>query len=235
MSHIGVIPARAGSVRFPGKNRALLGGVELWRRAVDKSLKTMDRTIINTDDDKIMAEFAGINSRCEIYLRPKHLRDGQSYRIDDVIMEMAKTLDFKYGDIIHLFQCTMPFVSVYTIELSKDILDCEKCSYKYIESVQSIHEVPNLLHAYSQRVLKDGWVGFAFPEERKAHYNSQLKPRHVAFGGHIACKVSSLWVHQNIWGANSLGIIVDETEAIDIDTEEDLKVAESLITAGLAV
>ena len=228
--HIGVIPARAGSKRFPGKNRAELGGVPLWRMAVDKSLQSMNRTIVNTDDQDIEEK---IFKPVEFYWRPKDLRDGQSYRIDDVLIEMVRhsSWSIKDEDIIHLFQCTSPFVSRGTIEAGIKVFT----DYPDADSVQSLCEVSNTLHAYSQRVYRDGYVRFAFPSEREVHFNSQAKPAHYSFAGYVACRVSSLLKHNNIWGEKAVGLSVNPLEMTDIDTEEDLKFAEACINSRVTV
>lgn len=249
MNHIGIIPARAGSKRFPGKNRALLGGVELWRIAVDKSLRVMDRTIVNTDDDLIVPDdiyppspFRG--GTCERYERPEHLRDGQSYRIDDVLIEMAQTLKFDDDDVIHLFQCTNPLLRIETVMAFYSILKGEYPQphdhYDDTDSVQSICKVPNTLHAYSQRIIEGSMhhrslVKFAYPEERNAHFNSQSKPDHWYFAGYIACRVGSLLKHGNIWGEKSIGFSVNNVEAMDIDTEVDLAIVELIVAAQFSV
>ncbi|HDY89673.1 MAG TPA: hypothetical protein ENH82_16365 [bacterium] len=234
--HIGIIPARAGSKRFPGKNRAELGGVPLWRMAVDKSLQSTDLTIVSTDDVKIIDQiFADPDERIKFSRRPKHLVDGQSYRIDDVLIEMVPILIRNYmvspEDIIHLFQCTSPFVSRGTIEAGIKVF----ADYPDADSVQSLCEVSNTLHAYSQRVYRDGYVRFAFPSEREVHFNSQTKPAHYSFAGYVACRVSSLLKHNNIWGKKAVGLSVNPLEMTDIDTEEDLKFAEACINSRVTV
>lgn len=223
--NIGVIPARAGSKRFPGKNRAKFNSLELWKIAAQKSLNTMDRTIVNTDDPEIQP-----GNLCERYERPPHLTDGMSYRIDDVLIEMTKTLKFEHDDIICLFQPTSLFISYNTIhKIIRAFKDHNA------ESVQALCKVSNTHHAFSQRVFEDGWVKFAFPHFRNRCYNSQRKPDHYVFAGFVACRVNSLFFNNEIWGWRSVGIEVPEIESFDIDTKEDLEYAQSVLTAGFAV
>lgn len=226
--NIGIIPSRLDSKRFPGKGWALLGGIPLWKRAVQLSQKHMDRSIVSTDDMKIIEDDSFL---FEYFIRPEHLTDGLSYRIDDVMLYMIPKCGFKDKDILYLFQPTNTFISNLTIE--KAIYGFDK--YPEIESAQSVYEVNNIYHAYSQRVFKDGWVNFAFPELRNKYPHYQQKPNHYVFAGLIACRVKALLENQNIWGTRSLGIVASDIETIDIDTEEDLKYAESLIAAGVAV
>lgn len=209
--HIGVIPARKGSKRLKGKNRREINGVPLWERAVIKSNATCEMTVVNTDDELIMPTDA------IRYERPANLTDGMSYRIDDVLLEMS--VNFEDHDIIHLFQPTNPFIKTETVEKAKTLFEV----YDFVDSVQAIHRVPNIYHAYSQRIKRNGFIEFAFPEEREECFNSQRKPEHYIFGGYVACRVSSLRKFKNIWGYVSLGVEIGKDELIDIDTEEDLK------------
>jgi CMP-N-acetylneuraminic acid synthetase len=216
--HIGVIPARAGSQRFPGKNRARIDDKPLWSIAVETAQKAkLDRVIINSDDLKIMAK-----ATCEKYERPENLRDGQSYRIDDVMIEMAQKLDLKPDDRIHLIQCTSPFITYIHVDMGRRILDM----YSNVDSAQLVVRVPNSSHAYSQRINVEGSMKFKYPTDRNKCFNSQKKPDHYIFCGYVAFKVASLLKNKNIWGKNSLPIIGVKKCGIDIDTPEDLDYAE---------
>lgn len=228
--HIGVIPARAGSKRFPGKNRAKFNGTSLWAIATEKSLKMCDLTIVNTDDPQIPDDSGEVlyEGSIKVYRRPKHLTDGISYRIDDVIIEMVENLGLEDEDIIHLFQPTSPFLSEETVDKGKKLFQ----HLNYIDSVQSIYKVNNTFHAYSQRKVNNGFIDFAFPELRNEHYNSQKKPEHFVFAGYVACRVGSLRKNKSLWGA-SIGIPVDELETVDIDTREDLDAAIRLARTNL--
>lgn len=62
---VGVIPARYGSTRFPGKVLALLGNQTILRRVHDRASRCsqLDQVVIATDDDRILREvlaFGGI-------------------------------------------------------------------------------------------------------------------------------------------------------------------------------
>lgn len=82
---LGVIPARYGSVRFPGKALARLNGKTLiqrvWERA--KAAKSLDRLVVATDDERIrraVKEFGG-----EAMMTGSSLRSGT-----DRVWEVAK-------------------------------------------------------------------------------------------------------------------------------------------------
>jgi len=60
---IGIIPARYGSTRFPGKPLALIGGIPMIARVVQRvqSSKVFDHVLVATDDERIAeaAKLAG--------------------------------------------------------------------------------------------------------------------------------------------------------------------------------
>ena len=55
LSFIGIIPARYASTRFPGKPLAMLGGMTMIERVYRQVSKALDRVVVATDDDRIMA------------------------------------------------------------------------------------------------------------------------------------------------------------------------------------
>ena len=62
MKFIGIIPARYGSSRFPGKPLALLGGKPVIQRVYEQVAQALDETYVATDDERIynkVLEFGG--------------------------------------------------------------------------------------------------------------------------------------------------------------------------------
>lgn len=55
LTFIGIIPARYASTRFPGKPLAMLGGMTMIERVYRQVSKVLDRVVVATDDDRIMA------------------------------------------------------------------------------------------------------------------------------------------------------------------------------------
>jgi 3-deoxy-manno-octulosonate cytidylyltransferase (CMP-KDO synthetase) len=64
MKRLGIIPARYGSTRFPGKPLALIGGKTMIERVYAQASKAnLDQVVVATDNDKIASEvlrFGGI-------------------------------------------------------------------------------------------------------------------------------------------------------------------------------
>ena len=54
LSSIGIIPARYGSTRFPGKPLAIIGNKSMLQRVYDQStLSNLDKVLVATDDVRI--------------------------------------------------------------------------------------------------------------------------------------------------------------------------------------
>ncbi len=217
--HMGIIPCRAGSKRFPGKNRALFGGIPLYQRAVQLSMSVLDSTLMTSDDAEILA-----NVDCEKHIRPAHLATGNGYRIDDVLIDIANTIR-EVPEFMHLIQVTSPFLYPYYIEEGRKSLNQGD-----FDSVQLVVPVSNSQHSFSQRKINnDGTIEFCYPEDRNKHYNSQSKPVHYSFAGYVGFKAKSLLETGSIWGKKSKPIIGDHTVFVDIDNPYDLEYAEFIL------
>lgn len=108
MKVIGVIPARYGSKRFPGKPLAILNGKPMVQWVYEKALKSkyLERVIVATDNVRIMRvvwNFGG-----EAMLTSKKLRSGT-----DRVAEVSKKIS---ADIVLNIQGDEPLISPETIE-----------------------------------------------------------------------------------------------------------------------
>lgn len=64
MKVIGIIPARYGSTRFPGKPLAMIGGKTMIRRTCEQVLKSsLDDVVVATDDQRIFDEVCSFGGK----------------------------------------------------------------------------------------------------------------------------------------------------------------------------
>lgn len=132
MKIIGVIPARYGSKRFPGKPLAFLNGKPMiqWVYQQASRSKYLDRVIVATDDVRIMRvvwNFGG-----EAMLTSKKAKSGT-----DRTAEVAKKIS---ADIIVNIQGDEPLISPRTID----------------QVVQSLRKDNHILMATAACPMKDG-------------------------------------------------------------------------------
>ena len=108
MKIIGVIPARYGSKRLPGKPLAMIKGLPMIQWVYERAArsKALDRVIVATDDVRIMRtvwKFGG-----QAMLTPKSLRSGT-----DRVAEVSKKMG---ADIIINIQGDEPLIRADTID-----------------------------------------------------------------------------------------------------------------------
>lgn len=108
MSVVGVIPARYGSTRLPGKPLVPILGKSLVRRVYEQALKckTLDMVCVATDDQRIVDEMRSVGGRA-IMTSPDHPSG------TDRIAETLSILDNEGAarpEIIVNIQGDMPFV-----------------------------------------------------------------------------------------------------------------------------
>ena len=68
---IGIIPARYGSTRFPGKPLALIGGKPMIERVYHQATKALEEVYVATDDQRIYDAVVGFGGRA-IMTRSDH-------------------------------------------------------------------------------------------------------------------------------------------------------------------
>jgi CMP-N-acetylneuraminic acid synthetase len=104
---IGLITARGGSKRLPGKNIKTLAGKPMiaWTIEAAEESKQCSRIIVSTEDDKI----AYVSSQwgAEVLTRPKALAKDDTLSID-VIVHAINELGLGNADYILLLQPTSP-------------------------------------------------------------------------------------------------------------------------------
>lgn len=69
----GVIPARWGSTRFPGKSLAMISGKSMIARVAERALEStkLDEVVVATDDERIRNALEGLDVRV-VMTRPDH-------------------------------------------------------------------------------------------------------------------------------------------------------------------
>ena len=134
MKIIGLIPARKGSKRIPGKNLKFLGGITLLRRAIETAInsKVFDQVIVSSDWDECI-QVAALNHAGWIY-RPSELATDESHDFQwvqhaleimtgfDIFVILRPTSPFRTKDTIvravNKFQAYQPADSLRAVEVT---------------------------------------------------------------------------------------------------------------------
>ena len=110
MSVVGIVMARAGSKRLPGKNIADLGGKPLIAHTCEAALASgvLDAIYVNTDSPEIASAAADAGVPCPA-LRPKHLAaDDTTSRDSNLFLLDLLTKRGERYDAIAVLQATSP-------------------------------------------------------------------------------------------------------------------------------
>lgn len=226
----GLILARGGSKSIPLKNMAQLCGRPLMDYTITaaQSTGTISRIFCSTDHEKIahLCEKSGV----EVQQRPDELASDDASSLD-VIIYAIKTLikqEPRVSGIFVLLEPTSPFLLPEHIEACVAKLQSDPEA----DSAQTIAPLPHLHHAYNQRYIEAGTVRFCFPDERVGKHNRQRKPTFYSHGNLRAFRTESILKNRDIYGRRSIPHIIPMLYAIDIDSHEDLELAEWFIKTG---
>lgn len=224
MKILGIIPARGGSKRTPGKNIKLLAGKPLIAYTIEAAQKSkyIDKIIISTEDTSIAEVAASLGA--EIIIRPEELATDTAKTapvIEHAIDEMEK-----HGyipDIIVLLQATCPL---------RDEKVVDEALERLINSGKD-----SIFTAAKLRKSMPLWKR-SFEGEATALYDYHFRPRHQDThlmediysenGALYAIKFDAFKKHKDFLG-ESVEIYEMTSGHCDIDTPEDFAYAEQMI------
>ena len=224
---LAVIPAKARSTRFPGKNKALLAGKPLVTRAVEAALESalFHTVMVSTDDDHI-AEFAQAAGAEVPFLRnaaltedtvetPAVVRDAVSwYRAN-------REASFEW---VCILQPTCP------LRTPRDIVDSRACisaagQVDAVVSVSKYHHHPYwALRVQDQRLLPDKPAKVT---ESRQHLPDLYHPDGTVYWWRVAALLGSF----NLYDGVVVPYFTPPDSVLDIDYAHDLTRAESRLQA----
>lgn len=230
-SVIALIPARAGSVRIPGKNRRLLAGHPLiaYTIAAAKQSGIFDAIIVSTDSD-LTAELAIQYGACVHGRKPEHATS------ESPDIEWVRDF-FSHGypaENFSILRPTSPFRTAATIQRAWNLFrDSGADSLRAMEPWNGPH--PGKMWTYSNVTLRispilSGWTAHApyhsSPTQSLmpvARQNASLEMARVGVLSGIVPTIA---------GDDVLPFWTIEPEGVDLNTPEDWAKAEAKIASG---
>jgi CMP-N-acetylneuraminic acid synthetase len=226
-SAVGLVPARGGSRTIPRKNVRPLAGrplIEHVLRAIRES-GAVDRVVVSTDDEEIAAVARAAGAETP-FLRPAELA-GDDVSGIAVVAHALEWLAAEEGyepELVLLVQPTEPFVRPEQIRAALDLL-VERGADSAITTV----EVPRNFHPFHVRLADgDGWLRFDRPDEHAAHPTRQSDPPRYAFGNLYWFRREAFLAERQVEPGRRVGLPIDPLSALDLNTEEDWRLAELL-------
>jgi len=134
-THItGIIPARYGSTRFPGKALADIRGKSMIQRVYEQAIKTLHRVVVATDDQRIADHVKNFG---EVVMTGVHHQSGT-----DRCAEVIEKLAIHSGYIINI-QGDEPFIQPEQIQALSLVLDGFTEIATLIKKAEDVDELEN--------------------------------------------------------------------------------------------
>jgi len=224
---LGIIPARSGSKRVPGKNMRLLNGKPLLRYALDAALNSKELTAIAvSSDDETILNYAGeYHSKIHCIQRPEYLSTDQSTALEYVqhtleFLEKHNALNF---DLVVIIQVTSPFTISDDIDSAIECLEASKA-----DCAASVRKVPHDLHPIKFKRIEHGLLVPIVEAENGRMAAHQLDPVYVRNGAVYASRIDLIQKNQ-LLNENCAAFIMPDERSLDINTEMDLRFAQFLM------
>jgi len=245
---LGIIPARYGSTRFPGKPLADIGGKPMIQRVYEQACKELDDVYVATDDQRIhdaVIAFGGNVVMTSVNHQSGTDRCAEALR---TIMDIEKK---EFAAVINI-QGDEPFIS------PKQIASVARCfaddSTQLATLVKPVVETEDLFNPNKPKVVvtsdkkalyfSRSPIPYLRGEEAESWVTSHQYYNHIGLYGYradVLFEITKLPIgvlekaeslEQLRWLENGYAIRVEETneQAHGIDTPEDL---EKLLKSGL--
>lgn len=246
MKFIGIIPARYGSSRFPGKPLADMGGKPMIQRVYEQVKKALNEVWVATDDERILKAVENFGGKA-VLTSPDH-KSGTD-RCNEAFSKIGNGFD-----VVINVQGDEPFIQPQQIETLKSCFDSKETElatlvkpFKKDDGFEVLFN-PNspkvVLNKNSEAIYFSRSI---IPYIRDAHHTEWLD-RHVfykhigmyAYRSDVLKKITLLpqsnlelaeSLEQLRWIENGYKIKVGLTniETIGIDTPEDMEQAINLL------
>jgi CMP-N-acetylneuraminic acid synthetase len=207
--YLGIIPARGGSKRVPGKNTKLLGGVPLIsytiRAAADSTL--LDNYFVSTEDPKIRD--LALSYGCPVLNRPLSLAQDDSTTGEVAVhaVEAMESDGHRY-DAVVILHPTSPFRTAHHIDEAIEQFE----SNAWNCSLASTELLPKKTHA-----------NVYVPREFYWYRDCEIMNAAI----YIVKTTRLKETKQHAWADTTY--IMDHRSSIDINDELDFRIAEMVI------
>jgi N-acylneuraminate cytidylyltransferase len=220
MKTIAIIPARGGSKRIPRKNIKNFAGQPIIKYSIDAALQSgcFDEVMVSTDDKEIAEVAKSFGAKVPFFRSAENSSDmAMTFPVlEEVITEYKKRgMEFDYLCCIYP---TAPFITSERLQTANRML---------IDNNADV-VLPIMKFGYPiQRSLRieDGKVRMFWPENYNVR-SQDLEPAYQDCGQFYFLKTKIVFELGMLYTKFTIPLIVPESEAQDIDNEEDWKVAE---------
>jgi len=224
--NIGIIPARGGSKRIPGKNIKPFAGKPIIGWVIDAAARSglFERIIVSTDDEEVAA--IAVECGAEVpFLRPAELADDHT-GIIEVVQHSIAWMQEENIPVEHVccMLATAPFIQPDILSKALDRLIELQAQYAF-----SVTEYAFPIQR-AIRINSDGRVEALWPENIATRSQDLEDVYHDA--GQFYWGTTQAWVQgEAIFSSGSVPIKLPRYRVQDIDTSEDWTRAELMFNA----
>ncbi|HEY5755388.1 MAG TPA: acylneuraminate cytidylyltransferase family protein [Steroidobacter sp.] len=219
---LAVITARGGSKGLPGKNIRPLAGRPLigWTIEAAHQSSLIDRTVLSTDDEAIAVVARQCN--CDVpFMRAPALAADDSSSMDVMLDALDRVPGY---DIAVLLQPTSPLRTAQDIDNA--IRACISSGAPGCVSVCEAEESPYWMYVLDAEARMRPLL----PDLNNARRRQDLPPVHVLNGAVYVSRVDVLRQERAFVVAGTVAYPMTRERSADIDTEQDLLIAEQYLT-----
>ena len=215
-----IVPARSGSKRLPGKNLRALAGRPLLDYTADAIVGAglEDCRVLLTTDSPAIAERGRAHDWLVPWLRPAHLARDDSPTFDVVMHAMDWFAGWGGGDpaYVMVLQPTSPLRGSECLADAVAMLEASPGTQAVV-GMRRVHVPGDVLFSADPD-------GFAQP----VSVPGDLAPNGVVY----LVRSSALRAHRTLFPPRTMPLVMSARSSIDIDTGDDLLVAEALLAAN---
>lgn len=231
MKILALIPARGGSKRLPGKNIRPLGGKPLivWSIDAANDIPEICDILVSTDDPAIAAICKDAGASVP-WVRPAELATDTAGSVD-VALHALSWYESKNGAIdgLMLLQPTSPFRTRETIQ--RGIYLFARHERQAVIGVSPVSDHPLWTMRIEDGFLKPYIEGYGFQSR-----SQDLPPAYSINGCFYLICPAELRSRRSFVGNWTIPLLIEShEESLDIDTEWDCRIAQSILlerTAG---
>jgi CMP-N,N'-diacetyllegionaminic acid synthase len=220
---LGLITARSGSKRLPGKNILPFNGKPLISWSIESGLKSkyIDDVVVSTDDNEISRVSIEYGAKVP-FMRPQYLAEDGTTSMEVILhaLETLSNMNLSY-DYLFLLQPTSPLRSSEIIDSS-----IEYFFEKKADSIIGITKIEHPTEWINQLGEGQSMENF-FKSLNTIDKNKESKDSFKINGAVYFSSVEKVLESKAlILDSNCFGYIMDKSVSVDIDYELDFLTAE---------
>ena len=231
MKIVGIISARAGSKRVPNKNIKPLNGKPLIAYTIEAALAAtqLDRIIVSTDGEEISNVAMSLGADVP-FIRPEELAqdDTPDKPVFRHALNWLKTNANYTADAVVILRPTTPFKTAGLID---EVIEFFKSSGA--DSARTVTKSEGVYHPYWMYNKDEEGRASSFVDgiDISQYYQSQLLPPAYRLNGVVDIIKSDIVSNDSdsLYGDDMRIYEIPEAISIDIDTEMDFEICESLM------